>query len=56
MRRWLVRLYPRAWRRRYEGEFIAVLEQQPLTAGALFDIVRGAVDARRTWRAAGNKA
>ncbi len=46
MRRWLVRLYPRAWRRRYEEEFVALLEEQPLTLGVVFDVVRGALDAR----------
>ena len=46
MRRWLVRLYPRAWRRRYEVEFVALLEEQPLTLGVVLDVVRGALDAR----------
>jgi hypothetical protein len=42
----LVRLYPAAWRDRYEEEFLAVLEARPPTVGDRFDIVRGAVDAR----------
>src|SRR6266849_4370706 len=46
MRRWLVRLYPRAWRRRYEEEFVALLEEQPLTINVVLDVVRGALDAR----------
>ena len=42
----LVRLYPAAWRDRYEEEFLALLEARPPTLGDRFDIVRGAVDAR----------
>jgi len=42
----LVRLYPRAWRDRYEEEFLAMLEARPPTAGDRLDIVRGAIDAR----------
>jgi hypothetical protein len=42
----LVRLYPAAWRNRYEEEFLALLEARPPTVGDRFDIVRGAVDAR----------
>jgi hypothetical protein len=42
----LVRLYPRAWRDRYEAEFQALLEERPLTLGDRVDIVRGALDAR----------
>lgn len=41
----LLLLYPRAWRRRYEDEFLALLEDRPLTAADLLDIVRGALDA-----------
>jgi hypothetical protein len=41
----LVRLYPRAWRERYEEEFVAMLEQGPVTIKDLFDVVFGAVDA-----------
>jgi ClpX C4-type zinc finger protein len=41
----LVRLYPRAWRRRYGAEFQALLEQQPLGPGEVIDILRGALDA-----------
>lgn len=48
MRKWLVRLYPRAWRRRYEAEFLALLEQQALTARDILDIVRGSLDAHWT--------
>ena len=42
---WLVRLYPRAWRDRYEEEFVAMLEQGPMSIRDLFDITLGAVDA-----------
>ena len=42
----LVRLYPRAWRERYEAEFLTLLEARPPTIGDRFDIVRGALDAR----------
>jgi hypothetical protein len=42
----LIRLYPRAWRERYEAEFLTLLEARPPTIGDRFDIVRGAVDAR----------
>ena len=43
--RWLVRLYPPAWRRRYEAEFLAVLEARGLSRLVVFDVARGAVDA-----------
>jgi len=42
----LVRLYPRAWRERYEAEFLTLLEARPTTIGDRLDIVRGALDAR----------
>jgi hypothetical protein len=35
---WLVRLYPRAWRERYEEEFVAMLEQGPVSIRDLFDV------------------
>jgi hypothetical protein len=41
----LVRLYPRAWRDRYEEEFLALLDERPPTLGDLVDTVRGALDA-----------
>ena len=50
MRRWLVLLYPGAWRRRFGAEFAALLEQQPLTPAAVFDVARGALDAHRVAR------
>jgi hypothetical protein len=42
----LIRLYPPGWRKRYEAEFVALLEARPPTLYDRFDIVRGAVDAR----------
>ena len=42
----LVRLYPRAWRDRYEAEFIGILESRPASTRDRLDIVRGALDAR----------
>ena len=44
--RWLVRLYPRAWRERYGAEMSAMLEEIPLTPAAIVDLVAGAIDAR----------
>lgn len=44
--RWLVRLYPRAWRERYEHEFVALLDQRPLALWDLLDAMFGALDAR----------
>lgn len=41
----LVRLYPRAWRARYEDEFLALLETAATTRPYRLDIVRGALDA-----------
>lgn len=42
----LVRLYPRAWRDRYEAEFLGILQARPPTPRDRLDIVRGALDAR----------
>ena len=42
----VLRLYPRAWRDRYEAEVLAVLEQAHLGRRAWLDLVRGALDAR----------
>lgn len=43
--RWLVRLYPPAWRERYEREFLAVLESRGVTPSVALDVVHGAADA-----------
>jgi hypothetical protein len=42
----LVALYPRAWRDRYETEFLALMADRPPDPLDRIDIVRGAVDAR----------
>jgi hypothetical protein len=42
----ILRLYPRAWRARYEDEVLALLEQAHLGRRARFDLARGALDAR----------
>lgn len=41
----LVRLYPEAWRRRYEAELLDLLEARPLSTTQAIDLVRGAIDA-----------
>lgn len=41
----LLRLYPRAWRARYEGEFLALLQDRPPTLLHVVDILLGALDA-----------
>lgn len=52
----LVRFYPARWRRRYEDEFLAYLEDEgPLSAGQRLDLLRGLVEAhllalREPWR------
>ncbi len=47
--RWLIRLYPRAWRRRYGAEFALLLAQRPRTVATALDVVRGALDAHRLY-------
>lgn len=42
----LLRLYPAAWRARYEDEFLALLEERPVSPFDAFDILLGALDAR----------
>src|SRR3954454_22898651 len=41
----LLRLYPRAWRARYEDEFTALLEQDRSSLIDVIDIALGALDA-----------
>jgi hypothetical protein len=43
--RWLLRLYPAAWRERYGEEFGAVLASQRVSAGLVLDVIGGAIDA-----------
>jgi hypothetical protein len=42
----ILRLYPASWRRRYEAEMLAVLEEIPIGFAARLDLIRGALDAR----------
>lgn len=42
----IVRLYPAAWRERYEPEFVELLSTRPPSLMDRVDIIRGAVDAR----------
>jgi hypothetical protein len=41
----LLRLYPKAWRRRYEAEMQALLDQHEVTVVTRLDLLRGALDA-----------
>jgi hypothetical protein len=41
----LLRLYPAAWRERYEAEFIGTLQERPVGLSGSVDIVHGAIDA-----------
>jgi hypothetical protein len=43
--RFLLRLYPRAWRRRYRAEMEAMLDELPLTPRGTLDLAMGVVDA-----------
>jgi hypothetical protein len=47
---WMVRLFPGAWRARYEDEFRALLEDQPASAGDMLDILAAAGDAQLRYR------
>ena len=42
----LVRLYPSRWRRRYEAEFRALLDEAPLSPRLVLDVLAGALGAR----------
>ncbi len=43
--RWMVRLYPREWRERYEEEFLEMLEERTVSFPGCLDIALGALDA-----------
>ncbi len=43
---WILCLYPRRWRQRYEDEMVVLLEQHMVTLATLFDLLLGALDAR----------
>ncbi len=45
LKRWLLYLYPQAWRARYEEEFLALLEACPLSPWTIWDVCLGAIDA-----------
>jgi hypothetical protein len=42
---WMLHLYPRAWRERYEDEFRAMLDGSASTPSDMLDMLSGAVDA-----------
>lgn len=44
--RFLLRLYPRSWRDRYQDEFEAVLAQRQFRVADIVDLIRNALDAR----------
>jgi predicted permease len=44
--KWLLNLYPPAWRRRYRRELEAYLELEPATLRTALDLISGAIDAR----------
>lgn len=43
---WILHLYPRAWRERYEPEMLALLEEHSITFFTGLDLLIGALDAR----------
>ena len=43
--KWMLKLYPPRWRRRYGAEFLALISPQPFSFSAALDIVGGAIDA-----------
>ncbi|MGC7873357.1 hypothetical protein ACPUYX_17760 [Desulfosporosinus sp. SYSU MS00001] len=43
--RWLLKLYPRTWRERYEDEMVTLLEEHKVTPATVFDLLLGAFDA-----------
>jgi hypothetical protein len=40
-----LRLYPAAWRERYDAEFLRVLQERPVRLSSSFDVILGAIDA-----------
>lgn len=44
--KWLIRLYPKKWRKRYEDEFLYILENRNLSLKEVFDVIINALDAR----------
>ena len=45
---WLLKLYPRAWRRRYGAEVEEIVASQPRSFQLVMDLLAGAIDARWT--------
>ena len=43
--RWILRCYPRAWRKRYAEEMRVLLQEHPVSLWTLLDLLRGALDA-----------
>lgn len=43
---WLLKLYPRAWRKRYGDEMAELLRNESLSPSLVIDVLAGAVDAR----------
>lgn len=44
--KWLIRLYPKKWRQRYEDEFLDILENRDMSFRELIDVIINAMDAR----------
>ena len=44
--KWLIHLYPKKWRKRYEDEFLYILENRNLSFKDIIDVFINAVDAR----------
>src|ERR1700753_1456154 len=43
---WILSIYPRGWRERYQEEMLALLEEYTITLKTIFDLLLGALDAR----------
>lgn len=44
--KWLIHLYPKKWRKRYEDEFLYILENRNLSFKEVIDVFINAIDAR----------
>lgn len=53
---WLLKLYPRRWRRRYGAELEDLVASQPRSFGLAADLLRGAIDARMHPQASATRA
>jgi hypothetical protein len=45
----LIGLYPKKWRNRYQDEFLALMEQEQMKLSVIFNIILGAIDAHINW-------